>query len=56
MDAVRKEDDGKEMTTLNAKEKMSLREAIRRACIKYGYHYEINDQGHVMCKGWTKRT
>lgn len=42
------------MTTLNAKEKMQLKEAIRRACIKFGYHYVIDRKGHVMTKGWSR--
>lgn len=42
------------MTTLNAKEKMQLKEAIRRACIKFGYHYVIDQKGHVMTKGWSR--
>jgi hypothetical protein len=51
MDALRIENEGTGMN-LNAKEKMQLREAIRRACVKFGYNYHIDDDGHVMCKGW----
>ena len=34
--------------------KLQLREGIRLACIKYGYSYQIDKNGHVNMQGGKK--